>query len=49
MLFVKTTNYIQNRIEKHSKGYVFTYKDFTTQVNAKEAVIKNLNRMVACR
>jgi len=44
---VKTTDYIQNRIERLPKGYVFTYKDFITEVNTKEAVIKGLNRMAS--
>lgn len=44
---MKTTDYIQSKIERLPKGYVFTYKDFTTEVNAKEAVIKSLNRMAA--
>lgn len=34
-------------IDRLPKGYVFTYMDFTNEVNKKEAVIKKLNRMVA--
>jgi len=44
---MKTTDYIAVTIDRLPKGYVFTYADFTTEVNKKEAVIKALNRMVA--
>jgi hypothetical protein len=43
---MKTTDYIAITIDRFPKGYVFTYADFTTAVNKKEAVIKALNRMV---
>jgi hypothetical protein len=43
---MKTTEYIAVTIDRLPKGYVFTYADFTTEVNKKEAVIKALNRMV---
>jgi len=43
---MKTTEYIAFTIDRLPKGYVFTYADFTTGVNRKEAVIKALNRMV---
>lgn len=43
---MKTTDYIAVTIDRLPKGYVFTYVDFTTEVNKKEAVIKALNRMV---
>ena len=43
---MKTTDYIAFTIDRFPKGYVFTYADFTTEVNKKEAVIKALNRMV---
>ncbi len=43
---MKTTKYIALTIDRLPKGYVFTYADFTTEVNRKEAVIKALNRMV---
>jgi hypothetical protein len=43
---VKTTDYIAFTIDRLPKGYVFTYADFTAEVNKKEAVIKALNRMV---
>lgn len=42
---MKTTKYISNTIDRLPKGYVFTYSDFTNEVNKKEAVIKALNRM----
>lgn len=44
---MKTTDYIKVTIDKLPKGYVFTYSDFTTKVNKKEAVIKSLNRLAA--
>lgn len=44
---MKTTDYIRDKIGRFAKGYVFTYVDFVTDVNRKEAVIKSLNRMVA--
>jgi hypothetical protein len=43
---MKTAEYIAFTIDRLPKGYVFTYADFTTEVNQKEAVIKALNRMV---
>jgi len=43
---MKTTEYISFTIDRLPKGYVFTYADFTTEVDQKEAVIKALNRMV---
>ena len=44
---MKTSAYISFTINRFPKGYVFTYADFTTEVNQKEAVIKALNRMVS--
>lgn len=44
---MKTSKYIENKINKLPKGYVFTYIDFTNDVARREAVIKHLNRMVA--
>lgn len=44
---MKTAEYIASTINRLPKGYIFTYADFTTEVNQKEAVIKALNRMVA--
>ncbi|GAB4458632.1 MAG: DUF6088 family protein [Bacteroidales bacterium] len=43
---MKITDYVENRINKLPKGYVFTYSDIVQDVNQKEAVIKALNRMV---
>lgn len=42
---MKVTDYIVYTIDRLPKGYVFTYADFITEVNKKEAVIKALNRM----
>jgi hypothetical protein len=44
---MKITDYISYTIDRLPKGYVFTYADFITEVNQKEAVIKALNRLVA--
>jgi len=44
---MKTTDYIAFIIDRFPRGYVFTYVDFTTEVNKKEAIIKALNRMAA--
>ena len=44
---MNVTDYISFKIERLPKGYVFTYADFLTEVNKKEAIIKALNRMVA--
>lgn len=44
---MKTTEYISFTIDRLSKGYVFTYVDFITEVDRKQAVIKALNRMAA--
>ena len=43
---MKVVDYITSKIERLPRGYVFTYADFTTEVNNKEAIIKALNRMV---
>lgn len=42
---MKTTEYISFTVDRLPKGYVFTYAEFVTEVNKKEAVIKALNRM----
>jgi len=42
---MKVTDNIGYKINRLPKGYIFTYADFITQVNKKEAVIKALNRM----
>jgi Family of unknown function (DUF6088) len=44
---MKVSECISITIDRFAKGYVFTYIDFTTEVNKKEAVIKALNRMAA--
>lgn len=44
---MKITDYIKSKINRLSKGYVFTYNDFITEANKQEATIKALNRMVA--
>lgn len=44
---MKTTDYIEYKIDRLPNGYVFTYEDFMTEVNTKDAVIKALNRMAA--
>lgn len=43
---MKVSDYIASTLDRLPKGYVFTYSDFITEVNKKEAVIKALNRMV---
>ncbi len=43
---MKVSDYIAATLDRLPKGYVFTYADFITDVNKKEAVIKALNRMV---
>lgn len=44
---MKISDYISLTIDRLPKGYIFTYADFITDVNKKEAIIKALNRMVA--
>jgi hypothetical protein len=44
---MKTTDYIAVTIDRLPKGYIFTYADFTSEVNKEQAVIKALNRMAA--
>lgn len=43
---MKVTDIITNKIDRLPNGYVFTYKDFSSSVENKEAVIKALNRLV---
>lgn len=43
---MKVTDIISYKVDRFKKGYVFTYSDFTTEVDNKEAIIKALNRMV---
>ena len=42
---MKITEYIAITINRFPKGYVFTYDDFISKVNERQAVIKALNRM----
>jgi len=44
---MKTPEYIAFTTDRFPKGYVFTYADFITEVNKKEAIIKALNRLAA--
>lgn len=44
---MKTAEYISNTIDRFPKGHVFTYSDFDTEVEQRQAVIKALNRMAA--
>lgn len=44
---MKTAEFAANSIDRLPKGCVFTYADFVTPLNKKEAVIKALNRMAA--
>jgi len=44
---MKVSDYVRNKIDKFPKGYVFTYADFSTKVDKKEAIIKALNRLSA--
>lgn len=43
---MKTADYVKDRVGNMPKGYVFTYEEFTTEADKREAVIKALNRMV---
>lgn len=42
---MKASEYIVSSIDRLPKGYVFTYADFITEANSREAIIKALNRM----
>ncbi|MCF6265008.1 MAG: DUF6088 family protein [Desulfuromusa sp.] len=44
---MKTTEYIKNNIDRFPKGYVFTCRDFMSQVKSREALVKALNRLAA--
>lgn len=44
---MKYAEYIKNKIDRFSKGYVFTYADFIEEVKSKEALAKTLNRLAA--
>lgn len=39
------SEYISFTIDRLPKGYIFTYSDFDTEQNSKEAIIKALNRL----
>ena len=42
---MKTSEYLSLTIDRFPKGYVFTYSDFDTKVDQREAAIKALNRL----
>lgn len=42
---MKVSENIAFTIDRLPKGYIFTYSDFETEVNSKEAIIKALNRL----
>lgn len=42
---MKVSEYISFTIDRLPKGYIFTYSDFDTGQNSKEAIIKSLNRL----
>lgn len=42
---MKVSEYISFTIDRLPKGYIFTYSDFDTGQNSKEAIIKALNRL----
>jgi len=44
---MKVSKYILFTIDRLPKGYIFTYSDFNTEQNNKEAIIKALNRLAA--
>lgn len=44
---MKTADYIIFKINRFPNGYIFTYSDFITEVNKKEAIVKSLNRLAA--
>lgn len=46
-MLMKTSEIINNKIDRLPKGYVFTYNDFLDEVTSSQAVIKALNRMAA--
>ena len=43
---MKVKEYVTKKIERFPEGFVFTYEDIIKEITSKEAVIKNLNRMV---
>ncbi|MCF8364924.1 MAG: DUF3387 domain-containing protein [Bacteroidales bacterium] len=44
---MNVTDYMSGKVERFPKGNVFTYADFFTGVNKKEAVMKAINHMAA--
>ncbi len=42
---MKVSDYVKDKIGSLPKGYVFTYEEFITEANSREAIIKTLNRM----
>jgi hypothetical protein len=44
---MKNSEFIEDKINKLPKRYVFTYLDFMNEVTRREAIIKHLNRMAA--
>ncbi|MDQ2719393.1 MAG: DUF6088 family protein [Bacteroidota bacterium] len=44
---MKVADYIIFSIDRLPKGYIFTYSDFDTRADKREAVIKSLNRLAA--
>lgn len=44
---MKVSEYISFTIDRLPKGYIFTYSDFDTERNSKEAIIKALNRLAS--
>lgn len=44
---MKVSEYISFTIDRLPKGYIFTYSDFDTEQNSKEAIIKALNRLAS--
>lgn len=47
MIFMKISDNVKCKINKLPRGYVFTYRNFVSEVNVGEAVVKYLNRMAA--
>lgn len=45
IICMNVSEYIKNAVGRLPRGYVFTFRDFTIEVEQKEAVIKALNRM----
>lgn len=43
---MKPAEYVTFTVNRYPRGYIFTYTDFSAEVDQKEAIIKALNRMV---